>query len=60
MKILIFTEQMRGAIIRLFISIPWSLCFYLLAKLFDGVDDTDAINWIALAVKVRGADEGKD
>jgi len=43
-----------GIFVRLFVAIPMSLFFYILGMLLDRLDQTDAINWVALARKKGG------
>ena len=44
-------NKLRVALIQLLVCIPLSIGFYVLAIIFDRIDQTDAINWIVLAEK---------
>ena len=46
-------SKLRVALIQLLVCIPLSIGFYVLARIFDRIDQTDAINWIILAEKTK-------
>ena len=52
-KLLWISNKLRFVLIQLLVRIPLSIGFYALARIFDRIDPTDAINWIVLAEKNR-------
>jgi len=51
-RLRLLPAKMGSIIVRMFVAIPLSLLFYLIARLLDRIDDTEAISWIVTAAKL--------